>query len=178
MGRGALGAEKAGGLDSEPFYVMHRPRLYAFVRRRLNGREDDAEDIVQETFAEFFRSKPKAPITNPAALLARIALCLIARRGSQETRQVVTYDSERVDALVEEGADGSPDTLADDLCLRNQMERAKAQLTREEWLAVHHCKGLGHTYEEAATATGLSVHMVEKHLINAMALIRDMKWDW
>jgi RNA polymerase sigma factor (sigma-70 family) len=177
MPRSVLGIQTVSSLDSEPLYKRYRTPLFGIVCRRLDGRIRDAEDVVQETFIEFFKSRRPAEIRHPLAYLTRIALRMINRRNLVEDRQGITYDSERLDALIEGSPDVNPDTLADALSLEKQIQGAMSRLTEHQQSVLYHCKYLGETYEEASTATGISIHMVEKHLIDAVAALLREKWD-
>ena len=175
--RGVLGVQTVSSLDSEPLYKKYRAPLFGFVCRRLDGRIRDAEDVVQETFIEFFKSRRAPEIRHPLAYLTKIALRVMNKRNLVEDRLAITYDSVQFDALVGGNTDASPDTLADALSLEKQIQGAMSRLTEHQRRVLYHCKYLGETYEEASKATGISIHMVEKHLIDAVAALLREKWD-
>ena len=178
MVRRALGADTVNSSDFEALHKMYGSRLYRIVYRRLNGHKQNTEDIVQETFFQFCRSRRKVELREPPiAFLIGIAMHLIARRGFLEKRQRISYDSDLVAARIENNIDYSIDMssdILDTLSYEEQLREAFARLSWEEQLVVYCCKFLRQTYVEAAAATGITVHMVEKHLINAKATLHQL----
>ena len=177
MSGSVLGIQTVSSLDSEPLYKRYRAPILRLVCRRLDGRVRDAEDVVQETFIEFFITRRAAEIRHPLAYLTRIALRVMKKRNLVEDRLGITYDSDQCDALVASSTGASPDTLADALSLEKQIQEAMSRLTEHQRRVAEHCKCLGETYEEASKATGISIHMVEKHLIDAVAALLREKWE-
>jgi RNA polymerase sigma-70 factor (ECF subfamily) len=147
--------------DDEPFefdalYRNHGNWLIAFLRRRFG--HQDAEDLAQETYLRIASST--APIRNPRAFLARVALNAardqIRRRGVRPV-------------LVRE--DAGPPAVA-------QASQAEAILLKQAILALPPrlrqvfllSRFGGLTYEEIARRCGVSVKTVEKRMTKALAM--------
>lgn len=150
--------------------------LQRFLRRRLRDPQS-ADDVTQEVFTRLVRVRQPDLVKNPHAYLFGIAFHVIRELRLQETRQPVNYDSQAADRAGEQPAHLAPDEMADQLNAQRQLERALEDLPELHRALVLLCKRDGMTYEEAARATGISVHMVEKHLIQARAKLLGMMWD-
>ncbi len=174
-----MDTETISSLDSEALYKKYRLPLYRIVCRRLNGHKQDAEDVVQETFIEFIKSSESraGDVRCQLSYLAGIALRVVYRRYFLEKREGIFYNSDLLAALIEADSDTSPDRLADALSLEKQMNEAILRLTKPQQLVLNLCKKQGATYEEASAETRISIHMVEKHLIKAVAALAQEKWD-
>lgn len=149
--------------------------LHRFLRRRLR-RPHMADDVMQEVFARLIRVKEAHLIRQPKAYLFGIAFHVVREVHLQEQQDRATVD---LADLERAGNDEPPDRdeLAERLNLQSQLERALLQLPEIHRRLILLCKRDGMTYEEAARETGISVHMVEKHLVAARAKIAAMIWD-
>ena len=173
-----LRAKTVESLDSEPLYAVYQPRLLKFVRTRLgDDQRQDAEDVVQETFIELLTTRPAGEIHHPFAYLIRIALRVMRARNLHHGRQCISCDPDQFDAQIADSTDMSPDTLMDALSLKKQMWDAISKLPKKQRRVLYHCKYLGRTYQEAADATGISVHMIHKLLCKAVEALVQVKWD-
>ncbi len=161
--------------DSELLYRKFGPRLYDFVCRLTKGHTQNAEDVVHETFAEALGSPPTM-MQFPLAYLRKIAHRVLRRAEVLADRQGITYDSDRVDAIADSPGFQN-ESLEDELNIQTQLCNSLSRLPRAQYLAVYHCKVLGMTHEEASAATGISVHMIRKHLIRAATAIYREKLD-
>ncbi len=75
-------------------YKRHSPRVFAYCKRFLGGREE-ARDIFQETFISFFKSgEQDREMTNVPAFILRIArnLCVNALKNKNMKFVHVSYE--------------------------------------------------------------------------------------
>jgi RNA polymerase sigma-19 factor, ECF subfamily len=150
--------------------------LHRYLRKRLRDPQK-ADDVVQEVFSRLLRVQQLELIRKPHSYLFGIAFHVIREMRLQEEQEPVSYDSVAVEAAAEHPTHVSQDEIADRLNVRAQLERALARLPDIHRALVLMCKRDGMTYEEAAAATGISVHMVEKHMIQARVKLLSMMWD-
>lgn len=158
------GARRVEGVAS--FYRQYSDRLVRRLRRQ--GRHEDAEDIVQDTFLRMGRLPEGAAeaIEKPEAYLRSVADNIVKDRLRSEGRR-----SARLHVVADEevltGADMQ--SLLECRDVLKRLEAAMMRLkprTREIFLA-HRLDGL--TYREIAARTGLSVKGVEKQMAKALA---------
>lgn len=150
--------------------------LHRFLRKRLRDPQQ-ADDVVQEVFSRLMRVSHPELIKKPHSYLFGIAFHVIREMRLQEAHSVVSYDSTTVEEAAQDPANAGRDELSDRLNVRMQVQRALAELPDIHRALVLMCKRDGMTYEEAAAATGISVHMVEKHLIAARVRLLSVMWD-
>jgi RNA polymerase sigma factor (sigma-70 family) len=150
--------------------------LHRFLRRRLRDPQQ-ADDVVQEVFSRLIRVSRPELIKKPHSYLFGIAFHVIREVRLQEEHTVVSYDSSAAEEAAQRPADPGRDELSERLNVQAQVRRALADLPAIHRALVLLCKRDGMTYEEAAAATGISVHMVEKHLIAARVKLLGMMWD-
>jgi len=141
------------------------------VMHHLLGSTEEAEDLAQEVFARLLRVRNADLVRNPLSYLLGIATHVVREFRQRKQHERVLFDSE----LAEVSADSSDDAsqgLADQLELRQRLERALTQLPAGHQLVLLLVKRDGLSYEEAAGAAGLSVHTVEKYVVEARARLR------
>ena len=149
-------------------YTAERPRLARLFARRV--RSDEADDLVQETFARFAAVDPerRRAILRPEAFLTRVAMNLVRNLAVRDRRRSAALHVP-IDTVEPAGTDQQAALEARDMLRR--LEAAVQQLkplTREIFLA-HRLDG--YTYAEIAQRTGLSVKGVEKQMSRAIAHI-------
>lgn len=153
----------------------YRKQLHRYLLRR-SRRPQDVDDLAQEVYLRLLRHDSAKCVHKPLAYLYGIASHVLADHREES-------DQER-DSLSSEGEENSTefcsvtgDDLAEQLNLQQQLQRAFARLprTHAEVLIAHKHRGL--SYEEVAAELGLSIHTVEKYVIQAKARIRMMTWD-
>ncbi len=152
----------------------------ADLRRSLRKRLRDpqqADDVMQEVFSRLVRVNRPELVRKPHSYLFGIAFHVIREARLHEDQDVVSYDSSAVDNAAEHPAHVTRDELSDQLNLQAQIARALAALPDVHRALLLMCKRDGMTYQEAAAASGVSVHMVEKYLIQARAKLLSMMWD-
>lgn len=150
--------------------------LRRFLRKRLHDPQQ-ADDVMQEVFSRLVRVHRPEFVKKPHSYLFGIAFHVIREMRLQEDQDVVKFDSLAVEEAGEHPSHVVPDELSDQLNVQAQVQRALAALPDIHRALVLMCKRDGMTYDEAAAATGISVHMVEKYLIQARVKLLGMMWD-
>jgi DNA-directed RNA polymerase specialized sigma24 family protein len=82
-----------------------------------------------------------------------------------------------VDQLGEHTTEAFADVLAERLSLQRQLERGLAQLPPMHRTVLLLVTRDGLSHEEAARATNLSIHTVEKYVTEARARLKLLPWD-
>lgn len=148
----------------EDLYRSEAPRLLRFFARRC--RREDAQDLLQESFARFAVVEDRTAIACPEAYLSTIAANLLRNRAKSALQRTLALH-----VPADQVALTAPDLVAA-LEARDQLNRLQGALvrlrpkTRTIFLA-HRLDGL--TYNEIAKATGLSLKGVEWHMTKAIA---------
>lgn len=157
----------------------HAREVQRFVMRRVRDR-NDADDLSQEVFARLMRVENTELIRNPLAYLLGIATHVIREFLQRKQHQCVVFDSAIAESLAEHGElvprTGAASN-ADQLELQNWLDQALKQLPPTHQAVLLLVKRDGLSYEEAAGATGLSVHTIEKYLVEARARLRVLMKD-
>lgn len=131
----------------------------------------DRDDLVQELFVKLFRSFRNDVLRNPEALVFTMARNLLrdhARRG----RSRRWIETETVDTIHVASLAPTPDEMLE---LRERVTGAADALDRLKPTAraaflMHRLDGV--SYAMVAGSLGVSVSMVEKHIMSALATIR------
>jgi RNA polymerase sigma factor (sigma-70 family) len=164
--------EPSRAFASEPVAALHarlrRPLLRFFAGYRLTTQ--DVEDLTQDVFVRLASHCPP-DLRRPEAYVFTLARNLLRDRArrlhTRAAQSSVTLDdvdlscgAARPDEVLEQGE--RLERAADALAALRPATRRAFLLHR-----VH-----GHSYAEVATATGVSVSMVEKHVMAAIAALR------
>ena len=158
-------------------FRRYKAELHRWLVKRLRSPEA-ADDIAQEVFSRAVRVENVEYVRKPLSYLFGIAFHVISEYQIREEQdRIITYDSSVVDQLDHHPSMVVPDEFADRLNLQRQIEAALADLPPHYRTVLLLCKRDGMTYEEAAEASGLSVHTVEKYLVRAKAMIMAKTWD-
>jgi RNA polymerase sigma factor (sigma-70 family) len=156
----------------------HSRELHRFLARRVTHAED-ADDLAQEVFARLLRVRNAELIRNPLSYLLGIATHVIREFRQRKQRDRVLYDSDLATDLCDNAEDapsqgaGFPEQLE----LRQRLDRALSQLPEAHQLVLLLVKRDGLSYTEAAAAAGLSVHTIEKYVVEARARLRVILMD-
>lgn len=151
----------------------HSRELHRFLARRV-GHAEDADDLAQEVFARLLRVRNAELIRNPLSYLLGIATHVIREFRQRKLHDRVLYDSD----LATEVCDNADDAQApgvnfpEQLELRQRLDRALNQLPAAHQLVLLLVKRDGLSYAEAAQAAGLSIHTIEKYVVEARARLR------
>jgi len=155
-------------------FQEHSRELQRFLLRRVGNRHD-ADDLSQEVFARLLRIEKVELIRDPLAYLLGIAAHVVHEFLSRKQQQCVVYSSEVADFACD-SLDAVRDlaTTTDQLDLQNWLLDAMTHLSPTHQAVLLLVKRDGLSYEEAAAATGLSIHTIEKYLVEARARLRRM----
>jgi len=145
-----------------------RRRLGAFVRRQVND-ASDAEDIVQEAFAELFEAyRLMQPIERVGAWLVRVARNRIIDRFRARAREsilnespIVTAGEEDVDRDLPEllaAAGTGPEAEYRQGLLGEAIERALDELTADQRAVFVAHELEGKSFKQLSQETGLGVN--------------------
>jgi len=153
--------------------------LHRYLVRRLR-RPADADDLAQEVYLRLLRRNRSEAVLNPRAYLYRIASHVVSefRARSEHGEDHVTFDSEVLDQLGQLPPENLvADELAERLDLQQQVQQALAELppTHQAVFLLH--KRDGYSHEEIAQRLQLSMHTIEKYLVQAKARLRMLKWE-
>lgn len=151
----------------------HSRELHRFLARRV-ARAEDADDLAQEVFARLLRVRNAELIKNPLSYLLGIATHVIREFRQRKQRDRVLYDSELAAELCDstEDAPGQGTGFPEQLELRQRLDKALNRLPSAHQLVLLLVKRDGMSYSEAAAAAGLSVHTIEKYVVEARAKLR------
>jgi RNA polymerase sigma-19 factor, ECF subfamily len=170
--------ETTAELPLAPAALGHyRNELHRWLARRLRNPEA-AEDVTQEVFLRLCRVETRERIRKPLSYLFGIAFHVISERHHSERREkMLSFDSDAT-ALAADSIQNATDSGPEDrINLQRQLEHAFKKLPLPYQQVLLLCKRDGMTYEEAAAASGLSVHTVEKYLVRARAVLLSLTWD-
>jgi len=166
----------AGDVESFNQLVLRWERpIYALAYRVL-GREEEARDIVQETFLRAFRGignfRGQAKFSS---WVYRIALNLCRDWMRRERRAPIAPTPEGVD-VVELAAEQGPAESIEDLVARHDMSRvvarAMATLPDEQRTAIILKEYHGMTFQEIADLQGCPLSTVKTRLYQGLSVLR------
>jgi RNA polymerase sigma-70 factor (ECF subfamily) len=162
----------AAGLALNTFR-SHARELQRFLLRRVGDRQD-VDDLSQEVFARLLRVENVELIRSPLAYLLGIATHVVREFRQRKQHQCVIFDSDMADSLSDnlELPRGEAVNGAEQLELQNWLDTALKQLPLTHQTVLLLVKRDGLSYEEAAAVTQLSVHTIEKYLVEARARLR------
>ena len=155
-------------------FRSHARELQRFLLRRVGDRHD-ADDLSQEVFARLLRVENAELIRNPLAYLLGIATHVVREFRQRKQHQCVIFDSDMADSLSADlglAARDPTSHASDQLELQNWLDNALQQLPPTHQAVLLLVKRDGLSYEEAARTMGLSVHTIEKYLVEARARLR------
>jgi RNA polymerase sigma factor (sigma-70 family) len=149
----------------------HSAVLRRFLISRV-GNINDIDDLVQEVFTRLLRVRDTEMVRDPLAYLIGIAANVAREFLQRRYQDSVMFDSEVADRAppgAEQLMDGG---IAERLELGDQLNRALIKLPPTHRLVILLVKRDGLSYAEASRTTGLSLHTIEKYLVEARALLR------
>ena len=144
----------------------NRAELVAYLVRRSSDHVL-SEDIAQDAIARLIGHMQKVPVSNPRALLFRIADNLLV----SDWRRRRVRNSEPLTEVIADERPGNEQLLID----RDQLAHIRAIIAempplRREVLVRRRLRGESHA--EIGRAMGLSPAAVEKHLTRALVTLR------
>ncbi|MDX3926017.1 MAG: RNA polymerase sigma factor [Shinella sp.] len=162
--------------DLQQLFRLHSKELLRFLRRR-GASEENAADLMQDAFVRLAGIEPAggAAVTNPRAYLFRISRNL----SIDHARTLAIQNRYMQPGQPDDVADLTPsvETAIDFRQRVERLERVIAQLPerQREVFLLHKYEELSHS--EIASRLGISKSMVEKHMIKALAYLRDNLTD-
>lgn len=163
-GATCLPASGPGAVDFAALYRSQRSRLLRFFHRRTSD-EQEAQDLVQETFARVIGAETPPRMQRPEAYLTRVAQNLLRDRAKIRSRRSASAHVPADEAVL---AGTDQNCLLEARDLLDRLELAMLELpadTREIFMA-HRIDGM--TYAEIAERTGLSIKQVERAIGRAL----------
>ena len=159
----------------------HSALISAFLKRRdllrrtlvARAGTDAAEDLLQDLYFKLQQVNPAEPLANVDAYLFRLAFNLIIDFHRSGTRRSAREDRwYRDGAVVRGGADVAPTPDAEQaLAAKQDLARvmnALSLLPQQTQCVFKLHKLEGRSYRETASALGISVSAVEKHMSRAL----------
>jgi RNA polymerase sigma factor (sigma-70 family) len=149
----------------------HAGELQRFLARRVTHAQD-ADDLAQEVFARLLRVRDADLVRNPLSYLLGIATHVVREFRQRKQHERVLFDSDLADDLCDHSEEVASQDLAEQIELRQRLDKALKQLPPAHQLVLLLVKRDGLSYTEAASAAGLSVHTIEKYVVEARARLR------
>ena len=154
-------------------FSEHSAVLLRFLTSRV-GNINDIDDLVQEVFTRLLRVRDTELVRDPLAYLFGIAANVAREFLQRRYQDSVIFDSEVADRTPADHERLTEGGVAERVELRDQLNRALIKLPPTHRLVILLVKRDGLSYAEASHTTGLSVHTIEKYLVEARALLRLM----
>lgn len=157
-------------------FAEQAPVLRGFFVRR--GANDDAEDLVQETYLRLLRAHQcqGEAIANPEAYLFTVALNLAREQVVRRQRSPLPIDElENIATLF-----ASEESVEDAAERAQRRQRLQVLLGRlpgrtRAVLVMQYRDGL--SYKQIAERMGVSPHMVKKHVVRGLSFCRQALGD-
>src|ERR1700679_1099834 len=149
----------------------HAGDLQRFLACRVAPAQD-ADDLAQEVFARLLRVRDADLVRNPLSYLLGIATHVVREFRQRRQHERVLYDSDLAADLCDHSNEPAPAGMDGQIELRKRLDRALQQLPPAHQLVLLLVKRDGLSYTEAASAAGLSVHTIEKYVVEARARLR------
>lgn len=149
----------------------HAGELQRFLARRV-GQPQDADDLAQEVFARLLRVRNADLVRNPLSYLLGIATHVVREFRQRKQHERVMFDSDLTEVLAEHTGGTPEQSMTEQFELRELLDKALKQLPAAHQLVLLLVKRDGLSYAEAAKAAGLSVHTIEKYVVEARARLR------
>jgi RNA polymerase sigma-70 factor (ECF subfamily) len=154
----------------ESLFVTHARALGAYFRRRL-GKDVDTDDLIQEVYVRLLRVNVK-DIRNAEAYLFAVAANLWKEQALLQSRNRKLRDVD--DPLVQEQLADMPsfEGKLDAEMHAKRLRRALHELPPkcQAVVAMHYRHGMN--YEQIGAQLEISVHMVKKYIMYALAHCR------
>jgi RNA polymerase sigma factor (sigma-70 family) len=151
-------------------YLRHQLVLrYAEIKRRLTrrlGRDDLAEDVLQETYLHLDHQGELSPVHSPTHYLVTVATNIARMRLRREKRWVSLDDVDAAVGIVDEAPDPARSTEA--RLELEALQRALNELTPRRRQILMAARGDGRHLRDIATQLGISQRLVEMELKQAL----------
>jgi RNA polymerase sigma-70 factor (ECF subfamily) len=154
----------------------HAAELQRFLARRV-AQAQDADDLAQEVFARLLRVRDADLVRNPLSYVLGIAAHVVREFRQRRQHERVLFDSAVADGLCDNLDPAPTQGFPEQLELRDRLDHALSQLPAAHQLVLLLVKRDGLSYTEAARVAGLSVHTIEKYVVEARARLRVLLAD-
>ncbi|RVT90326.1 RNA polymerase sigma factor [Sphingomonas crocodyli] len=154
-------------IDLDRLFRREAPGLLRYLKRKT-GREDAANDMLQESFVRFATSPRRADLANPAAYLQRIARNLLVdlhRRRVRHAQEVPIDEAAHIAIAPEQGQELEARQLL------ARYEAALEQLSDKTRTIFLMNRRDGKPYRQIQQDLGISLGAVEYHMMRAIAHI-------
>jgi RNA polymerase sigma factor (sigma-70 family) len=165
--------------DDDASFAARAARLYGadlhwFLLGRLKN-EQDAKDVIQETYLRLLRLKKGDLIEQPRAYVYFVARQVLAQFRLRARQSPMTYDSKLMSQRDRHPDDVRQDDVADRLMALGEAEHLLSALpsTHRKVFALRTFDGL--SWAQIAERLEISVHTVKKYLTEANARISVMR---
>lgn len=145
------------------FIESHGGDLRRYLQRTLS-RQEDVEDVFQETFCRVLEDKRAETLENPGAFLHRTARNIVIDRYRKQKLQLDSLSK----GLGEIGDYPQEDTFLEFGEMSSAYQEALAELPERCRQVFLLCRYDGLTNAEVAQLLGISMRMVQKHLVRAL----------
>jgi RNA polymerase sigma-70 factor (ECF subfamily) len=167
---------RGGDVDSFNQLILRWERPIYALAYRVIGREEDARDVVQETFLRAFRALPGFKgQAKFSSWIYRIALNLCRDWIRRQKRTPVVQLPEDAEA-VERLANREPVNSVEDLVARKELSAvvadAMALLPEEQRTAIILKEYHGMTFQEIAELQGVPLSTVKTRLYQGLTVLR------
>jgi RNA polymerase sigma-70 factor (ECF subfamily) len=167
---------RGGDLESFNQLILRWERPIYALAYRVIGREEDARDVVQETFLRAFRALPGFKgQAKFSSWLYRIALNLCRDWIRRRRRSPLVELPEGVDP-VELATEAAPAESIEELASRKELSEAVAEamslLPEEQRTAIILKEYHGMTFQEIADLQGCPLSTVKTRLYQGLAVLR------
>jgi RNA polymerase sigma-70 factor (ECF subfamily) len=167
---------RGGDADSFNQLILRWERPIYALAYRVIGREEDARDVVQETFLRAYRALPGFKgQAKFSSWLYRIALNLCRDWIRRQRRAPVVQVPEGMDP-VDMAAETEPAESIEDLVSRRQLsaivEEAMKRLPEEQRTAIVLKEYHGLTFQEIADLQGVPLSTVKTRLYQGLSVLR------
>jgi len=152
-------------------FGQHRTALRIFLYRRTRVKPDVA-DLVQEVYLRLMRIHDTDAIHNPEGYLFTVASNLLREQAVLDQRQSLHADLDQPEVQAELQWSPAIEDQLDTHARTRRLRAVLAQLSPKCQAAVFLKYHRGLSYEEIAGHLGVSVHMVQKYLGQALAHCR------
>jgi len=155
----------------ERLFAQHRSSLRAFFYRRVKSKFS-VPDLVQEVYVRMLRVNDTDAILNPEGYLYTVASNLLGEHAVLEQRQSTHAEIDQ--PLLQAEIARTPDfeELLDTRARVHRLREVLAQLPPKCRATVLMKYQHALSYQEIATQLGISTHMVQKYLAQALAHCR------
>lgn len=169
----ATGKDEPGDVGTSPsehivdrLFRSEAPRLARFIRRAVRN-NDEVNDLVQETFANFVAGAPRATLRTPEAYLRTIARRLLWRLSARR-KSGAHIDFLPVEDASEVAVRPEQEWMMEAADIIRQYEQALSELPERTREIFRLSRQDGLTQQQIADRLGLTVRGVKYHMKRAL----------